>query len=145
MKISFFVPGHPQTQGSLTSFKHHSTGKIITPQNKKVITWRGIVSIYAAQAMSGQKIITGPVYIDTIFYFLRPKCHYRTGKNAHILKDNAPAFPIKQSTGDGDKLTRAIWDALTGVVFSDDSQVVEWSGSKFYDTKEGVQITAETI
>lgn len=31
---------------------------------------------------------------------------------------------------DGDKLTRAIWDALTGVAFEDDSQVVEWHGVK---------------
>lgn len=33
---------------------------------------------------------------------------------------------------DGDKLDRALWDALTGIVFADDRQVIAWAGAKRY-------------
>lgn len=33
---------------------------------------------------------------------------------------------------DGDKLERALWDALTGLAFVDDRQVIAWAGTKVY-------------
>lgn len=41
---------------------------------------------------------------------------------------------------DGDKLERGIFDALTGVLFEDDSQVCEGSWSKQYGVPERVEI-----
>jgi Holliday junction resolvase RusA-like endonuclease len=55
-------------------------------------------------------------------------------------------YPIGHNTGDGDKLMRAALDALTGVVYKDDSQVARWSGSKTYSTEpEGVWISVSPI
>jgi crossover junction endodeoxyribonuclease RusA len=67
------------------------------------------------------------------FTFARPAAHFGTGRNAHLLKPSAPARPVPKGKDDGDKLQRAVMDALTDAgMWADDSQVVEWHGSKLY-------------
>ncbi|MCR4339570.1 MAG: RusA family crossover junction endodeoxyribonuclease [Gemmatimonadaceae bacterium] len=52
----------------------------------------------------------------------RPAGHYGTGRNAGTVRPCAPEWPTTKP--DADKLTRALLDALTGVAYVDDSQVV---------------------
>ncbi len=63
----------------------------------------------------------GPVHATITFRFPRPKGHYRTGRNAHLLRDQAPTHPVGRNLGDVDKLVRSTFDALTaaGVVVDD--------------------------
>jgi crossover junction endodeoxyribonuclease RusA len=77
------------------------------------------------------------------FFFPRPKSHYRTGKNAGILKDTAPiAFTSKP---DIDNLQKAVMDALMIVgLIKDDSQVVEIVAAKSYAEKPGAQVEIRT-
>lgn len=63
-----------------------------------------------------------PVAITCTFYKCRPKSHYGSGRNAEVLKDAAPAFPLHAP--DVTKLWRGFEDALTGVLWHDDSRVV---------------------
>jgi len=144
--IEFFVPGRAKAQGSLGSFKHPKTGKIVTPQNKNVISWRGVVATCAMSKMAGRALMQGPVKIMMTFLIERPKCHFGSGKNSTVLKPDAPKFAYGHSTGDGDKLMRSILDALTGVVWHDDCQAARWAGTKRYCgdfEKPGVYITVE--
>jgi Holliday junction resolvase RusA-like endonuclease len=67
----------------------------------------------------------------------RPKAHYGSGRNADKLKDSAPAFPLGKP--DVDKLSRGVMDALTGIIFRDDSCVVTKRASKRYG-RPGVAI-----
>lgn len=128
--IEFTVLGRARPQGSKKAFKHPSTGRIIlTEQSKQVGPWRENVRGEALRAGLGDPV-DGPVMVHVVAVFARPKSHYRTGKNAHLLKDSAPATPTTRSVGDIDKLARAVLDALTGVVFMDDSQVVALVAAK---------------
>ena len=63
----------------------------------------------------------GPLRLTLTFFRTRPLGHYGTGRNAAQLKDRAPDKPTVRP--DTVKLTRAVEDALTGVVWRDDSQV----------------------
>lgn len=63
-----------------------------------------------------------PLAASCIFYRPRRKGHYGSGRNERVLKDSAPAFPI--APPDATKLWRGFEDALTGVVWPDDSRVV---------------------
>ncbi len=81
--------------------------------------------------------------VTVTFVFPRPKSHYRTGKNAGILRDDAPLY--KDSTPDTDKLERAIGDALTGVVFSDDAKVAWWDARKMYGDRAEAIVTVEVL
>ena len=63
----------------------------------------------------------------------RPAAHFRTGRFAHLLRDDAPGWPIGRGTGDSDKYARAINDALTdAAVWIDDAQAVETVCRKVY-------------
>jgi crossover junction endodeoxyribonuclease RusA len=60
-----------------------------------------------------------------VFSFARPKSHYRTGRNAHLLRDGIPGQPM--SAPDLSKLARATEDALTDAgVWTDDARVSEY-------------------
>lgn len=131
--VKFTVYGKPQTRGSKTPFalrrKDGSpvTGKggrpviVTTDSNKKSGEWMNLVRDAARTAYSGE-LLTGPIAVGIRCYFVRPKSHYRSGKNAHLLGSNATVFP----TPDFDKLTRAILDSLSKTVYRDDSQVCRW-------------------
>ena len=69
--------------------------------------------------------MTGPVGLRMIFSRPRPKSHYNSKGG---LKANAPrAHTIRPDAG---KLARGAMDALTGVAYEDDSQVVTESHYK---------------
>jgi len=125
------VPGTPIPQGSLRSFKHSKTGAVVTPQMSKVIEQRERIA-YAAQMGAPFQFldITVPVQMKLHFFFARPKSHYGTGRNSKTVKASAPAWHTQRP--DIDKLERLVLDALTGILFADDSQVVKCESSKHW-------------
>jgi crossover junction endodeoxyribonuclease RusA len=74
-------------------------------------------------AMMGEAI-----WMDAIFVFSRPKAHYRTNGE---LKPSAPQHCTGR-IGDLSKLVRAVEDALTGVVYDDDAQIVHLTSQRRY-------------
>lgn len=92
--------------------------------------WRDTVGWTAKAAMRSQPLLDGLVIGVFEFIKPRPKSHYGTGRNAHLLKDSAPAAP--GSRPDGIKLARAIEDALSKVVYTDDSRIVSHLIEKRY-------------
>ncbi len=72
------------------------------------------------------------------FFVTRPREHYGSGKNANILKPSAPSHPTGRP--DVTKLIRSTEDALTGIVWRDDAQIVEQIGHKGYAQKPGCHI-----
>lgn len=139
MSTRFFVAGMPVPQGSLRSFAHAKTGKVVTPQSSKVLVWRDLIRHEAIQHCKTP--LDGPVIVEMVFWMPRPKSHFGTGRNELVRKPSAPLHHLKPP--DIDKLARAVLDALTYVAFNDDSQVVElvaaktWAGST---AKAGVHI-----
>lgn len=129
--ITFRVDGLPGTKGSVHAFAFRGAhGKLrarVVNDSKKAAPWAALVSHAAALAMEGRDPEAGPVVVDITFHLPRPKSHYRA---SGALKPNAPRFVATRP--DGDKLLRSAWDALTGIVFRDDAQIVEWSGTKLY-------------
>ena len=119
--IAFIVRGHPAPQGSK---RHVGNGRMVE-SSKHVAPWREAVRhtatiSYALTNPEGP--IDAPIVVDMVFTFARPKSHYRTGRNAHLLRDAAPTHP----TGPPDlsKLARSTEDALTDAgVWRDDALV----------------------
>ena len=70
--------------------------------------------------------------IGLVFWFARPASHYGTKNGITYLKSNAPVHPVSARLGDIDKLSRAVLDALTGVAYLDDRQVIQLEASKGY-------------
>lgn len=148
MRVKFRVFGLPKTAGSKKSFatKH---GKVVTVDSsgKAGDNWRIQVQA-AAQAVYDGPLLDGPLAASMCFYFHRPKSHYRTGKNAHLLKDSAPVYHTQKP--DVIKLARAVEDALAGIVILDDKLIVKYNRlvKRYvcrYKKREGVDVVITKI
>ena len=116
--IRFEVRGLPIPQGSTRAWVLH--GKpVITSSAKGLATWRRLVAD-VAQNHAPREPWEGPVGIELHFGLPKPKS---APKRKRVWPDKRP---------DLDKLTRAVLDALTYVVFADDSQVIDIRASKDY-------------
>jgi Holliday junction resolvase RusA-like endonuclease len=93
--------------------------------------------------MSGYPPWVGPVTLRAVFIFPRPKTHFGTGRNAERVKESAPGW--KTTAPDLDKLVRALGDALTGVVFRDDAQIVDIAVTKIYGQTPGVTVRLKAV
>jgi Holliday junction resolvase RusA-like endonuclease len=152
-RLAFRVVGHPQPAGSKRAFpikrKTGGMGVSVTDANPKAKPWQAAVASAADDAMTlalaGElddpapaSFFHGPLGLSCIFTLARPKGHYRTGRYASSLRPRAPEWPVVKP--DCTKLLRAVEDALTGVVWRDDAQVVEQAVSKRYGAPEGVSV-----
>ena len=115
---------------------------ILTPASKYQKPWQEAVKWAFLQSEYAQMIpLTCPLAVDITFVFVRSKSHFGTGKNAGKLKISAPMYPAKRP--DIEKLARSTNDALTGLVWKDDSQIVRLTLQKIYGERSGAQITIE--
>lgn len=137
--ISFFVSGHPKTAGSKRAFipKGWTRAIITDAAGKAGKDWRHDVKQAAAAAYSGPPL-TGPLLVKMSFVMARPKSHFRTGRRSSELRDDAPTWHV--SKPDVLKMARAVEDALTGVIWRDDSQIASESIVKVFGTNIGVQV-----
>jgi Holliday junction resolvase RusA-like endonuclease len=133
MKVEFTAYGTPAPQGSKNQFGGES--------NPRTRPWRAAVTAEAAQHFD--KPLTGPVHVSVIFAFTRPRKHYRTGRRANELREDAPLYMA--TAPDLDKLCRAIGDALTGVAILDDKQIAVWTVVKKYWPRAYANIVIEAL
>lgn len=91
-------------------------------QAKRIRSWKSEVAQTAAEHFRGE-LLDGPLELELTFYSVRPAGHSGTGRNAGKLKDSAPEFPITRP--DALKMARLVEDALQGVIYRDDSQIVD--------------------
>jgi Holliday junction resolvase RusA-like endonuclease len=131
--LSIIVYGTPQAAGS----KRHVGGGRIIDANKNAAGWKGKVAQVAGEAREGKPLMRGPVGVRFTFYRARPKGHL---KKDGSVRDSAPIFPTTKP--DVLKLARGVEDALSGVVYADDSLIVHEELCKLYGpgSAEGVHI-----
>lgn len=120
-ELVFTVYGVAQPQGSAKAFMPKGARfPVVTSDNPQLKGWRQLVAHAASHALHGAGMLAdGPVRICAAFYLPRPKALGGKPK-AHLTRP------------DVDKLARAIGDALTGVVWRDDAQVVQLKVTKQY-------------
>jgi crossover junction endodeoxyribonuclease RusA len=131
--LTFTVLGRPAAQGS-KRLVPTAAGPRMIEQTRRVRPWRAAAGAEALAAANAAGHPTNPywsapVALTLVCYFARPKAHYRAGGT--LLRDMAPARPAGR-VGDADKIARAACDALTGVLFHDDSQVTDLVVRKRY-------------
>jgi Holliday junction resolvase RusA-like endonuclease len=130
--ISFTVLGHPEPQGSTRAFLMAGRPRV-TSDNAKMKPWRQQVGWTALRARPGAQIFAAqhiPVKARFEFY-LAPPIKMPKGRSWPAVKP------------DLDKLCRATFDALTGILWIDDGQVVDLAAVKQYGLPERTEITVE--
>jgi len=142
--IQFFVPGVPQPGGSKKGFvvrtKAGGLRANIVEDAKRNAPWRAVVAL-AARDLFLTGPLTGPLVVTFSFAMPRPGSHYGTGRNADKLKETAPTGHTCKP--DITKLVRSTEDALKGIAWVDDRQIVDQAAGKMYtnDRRPGCWIS----
>ena len=111
------IKGQAKPKGSVVPF-YTKGGLRVRPSSKYTSEWMKLAKKEIKRLWKGP-LITGPIELDITFLLSKPKTTTRK-------------FATGRFDGDGDKLDRAGWDAMTGTVYVDDSQVVKWAVFKGY-------------
>lgn len=135
--ISFTVLGDAQPAGSKRGFVVNGRA-IVTDANKKSKPWQQEVKSAALEEIGeGFDLLTGPLEVKFTFYRLRPAGHYNTRGDFSAAGRRNP-YPITRP--DALKLSRGAEDALTGLVWRDDSQIVDEHLFKRYGTPARLEV-----
>ena len=124
--IEFTVPGLPQPKGSMKAL----TTRVVVSNNPALKPWTLSAQWLAKEAMMNRDRFWGAVAVDVVAVFERPK----------TLPKRITA---KITKPDVDKLARAVLDAMTGIVFLDDAQVVTLLIQKTFGSPERTHVRVE--
>lgn len=117
--IAFTVYGTPIPKGSTRAFYVKKLGRaVITAANSKTKPWAQMITATALSERPEQPL-EGAIALRLAFYLPRP-----------VSLPKKARMAIKKP--DLDKLSRTVKDALTGVIWKDDSQVVQLLATKEY-------------
>lgn len=118
-QLEIEVFGDPASQGSHAVIH----GRIVQVNSAKHKRWRNAVAFAALDLVTdGWELLDEPLELTVIFYLPRPKTATR-------------AYPSVMP--DVDKLLRAVFDSLSGVIYVDDSRVVRVMAEKRYADARG--------
>ena len=142
-EVRFTAFVHPEPQGSVKGFvlkgKWGAKDRaILTSSNPKLKPYRGQVTREAVSALQGaglpQPMADKHVPVSMILdcYFSRPPSIPKKRKEMVVKPDLS-------------KLIRATEDALIGLIYADDAQIVETVARKHYGTPERVEICVRTV
>lgn len=157
--VEMFVPGVPITQGSkkLIPLGRHRGNcpackrdlrkmAVVDDEPHELEEWRSRISGYARVKWPGPPT-SNPVCLTLCFWF--PRERVLSNGQRQTLKGRLPSL---QTTGDMDKLTRAVMDALAPkrqpIVYVDDARVVAVYAEKRFASgteRAGVLIRIEEL
>jgi crossover junction endodeoxyribonuclease RusA len=136
--VSFIVYTKAEPQGSMRAFSGKAGKVHLTSNNAKMKPYRHTVTQVARMEMS-RRGLTEPM----------ASLHQPVELYLTFIFRKAPSISKKRIRPvvkpDLDKLQRATIDALTGVLFTDDAQVVRVTAEKSYGVTDSVHISARRI
>lgn len=137
--IRLDVIGTPAPKGSARAITIAGRARLVpssSDTNKRAqAAWVKAIQ-FAAKRDAHDRFFAGvPISVRVTFWLARPKGHY----TKRGLRPSAPSWPTVRP--DADKLARLVLDALTGVLWDDDSRIVSLSARKLYaDGEPGATI-----
>ena len=114
---------------SLKRHRHRLKGGTYDPSKKDKDDFIKTIQNFPTEKM------TKPIKCVLHFYCKRPKTHFKSGKNSHILKDTSPKYNTNNK--DLDNMVKFVLDALNDKLYTDDSLIFEITCSKSYSENEG--------
>lgn len=120
MNVTFEVPGEPVGKGRARSGRTKQ-GRVVHFTPDKTVKYESTVALFAAQAMGGRPLMLGPLGMEVVMYLSIPASWSKKKAEA---AEAGMVLPTRKP--DTSNVTKAVEDALNGVVYKDDVQIV-WS------------------
>ncbi len=158
MTFRIVVAGHPEPAGSkkaMVIYKGKGANRkplmkdgrlviAVVDANPDAATWKKHVAA-AVRSKFREQPWKGALRVRFTFYVLRPAGHFNDPETRQRLNKKGRENPHPTKRPDVLKLSRGVEDALTGIVWVDDSQIVDENLTKAYDENEGVEIEVSKI
>lgn len=136
--VAFLVPGQPQGKGRPRVGKVAGHVRMFTPP--KTESYEALIALFAHQAMQGRPLITGPVTVALQIGFAIPASW---SKKKRAQAEQGAIHPTTKP--DVDNVLKAVCDAINGVVWVDDVQVVALAVRKFYGASPGLRVLVSPL
>ena len=131
--IKLIIPGEPVAKARPRVTKYGTYTPQKTKDYEELVKW-------TCRNQYKDKPLEGPLRVDISFYMYIPK---NTSKRRRTLKESKIILPVKRP--DIDNLAKSITDALNGLVYKDDNQIVELHLYKYYSKEERAEVTITEI
>lgn len=125
MNIEFTIPGAPVAKGRPRFARRGAFVTTYSPD--KTVSYENLVKVMASQAMAGRSPLRGAVSAVIILSILPPASWSQKKKNQAL---GCLIYPT--SKPDVDNVIKGIFDAMNGIIFVDDKQVVSLNVEKCY-------------
>jgi Holliday junction resolvase RusA-like endonuclease len=133
LQIEFTVPGDPRGKGRP---RFSRVGKFTkTYTDAKTKEYEVKARLFASMAMNGHEPLTTPIAVFMVINVAIPASYSKKRKEACLL---GVEMPCKKP--DIDNIAKGILDAMNGIVYKDDIQVVRLTLHKNYSTDPSVYI-----
>lgn len=134
--VKLFVPGVPVPQPRPKVSTINGMARAYVPASHPVHAYRAAVAAAAKEAFTKPHPAGVPLSISAVFSFSRPSSHFLKGGN---LRKGAPLYPGRC---DNDNLLKAVQDAMEGIAYHNDSQIVHQGDIlRVYDAFDGTEIS----
>lgn len=124
--MNIVIYGEPVPQGR----PRFANGHAYDPQRSK--NYKQLVRFWVTQylkQLDSFKPYENALCVDLIFYMGIPTSW---SKKKRIQASQGQIRPTSKRTGDADNLCKSVTDAISGLVYIDDSQIVNLGVSKYY-------------
>ena len=132
MTVVFNVPGNPVGKQRARYAKRGNFVQTYTPE--KTRTYETLIREHAQQAMGSSEALETPVTVYLYITHAVPSSYSKKRKEACLNRFERPKKP------DLDNVAKAFMDAMNGIVYLDDVQVVSLHVTKLYGTESRVDV-----
>lgn len=137
--ICFTVPGTPQGKARARTYYNPRAGRSVTHTPENTVLYENLIKM-CYQSKADGTFGNGPLSVCIHAYF-QPAKSTTKGKLADMLRGFI--FPTKKP--DVDNIAKAVLDALNGVAYPDDKQVVHLEVFKQYEEFPRLEVEIKTI
>ena len=123
MKISFTVPGQPQGKGRAKVTTRNGFAHAYTPE--KTILYENLIKMCFLETKAER--LQGALEMTIFAFYQVPKSFTKKKRNDALNGNLTP-----QTKPDVDNIAKVVCDALNGVAYEDDKQIVELTVKKYY-------------
>lgn len=131
---AFTVYGQPIAKG------RPRLGKWGTYTPEKTINYENLVKMSYLEEHKGKELLKGELSMIINFYFAIPKSTSK--KNRKLMNEGKIRHNKKP---DIDNCIKSITDALNGIAYKDDSQIVQVKACKLYSEEPKTEVVIESI
>lgn len=138
MIVHFNVPGQPVGKGRPRIGRVGAHARMFTPA--KTVNYEGMVAMAAQTAMAGRGLIECAVQVR-----MEIDCQVPASWSGKKQRDALAGHVFPTTKPDVDNVEKAIFDAMNGVVWKDDVQVVDVVKRKRYAAVPGVRVWVQPL